>query len=94
MERLGYVWQTVAYTIHAMEWIQREESKALLGQFTSRQEEMLRALLLAAALHPAQMQQNVITLDIPLSSSGIRQQQALIKYIYIYVILTKKTSSH
>ncbi|KAF4531476.1 hypothetical protein B566_EDAN004248 [Ephemera danica] len=55
-----YVWQTCAYTIHALEWVQRESGKALLGQFTSRQEETLRALILSSALDPAFLNSNAL----------------------------------
>jgi hypothetical protein len=55
----GYLWQACAYTIHSMEWIQRAPDKALLGQFTTRQEEMLRSLIMSAALEPVNIQIDV-----------------------------------
>ncbi|XP_065332049.1 E3 ubiquitin-protein ligase UBR2 [Cloeon dipterum] len=58
--KLSYLWQASAYTIHSLEWQQRDPEKSLLGSFTERQEETLRALLLTSAMAPHDMHPSII----------------------------------
>ncbi|XP_059475766.1 E3 ubiquitin-protein ligase UBR2 [Neocloeon triangulifer] len=58
--RLAYLWQASAYTIHSLEWQQRDPEKSLLGNFTERQEETIRALLLTSAMEPQDLHPSII----------------------------------
>lgn len=57
--KLAYLWQASAYTIHSLEWVQRDPEKSLLGSFTERQEETIRTLLLTSAIVPHDMHPSV-----------------------------------